>query len=126
MVAITPAAMKALEAIRPPGVGGDAKVFGLSESQIARRVKAIAKAAGLVDWEFFSGHSGRMGMARRMAQTAPPPTRSNARPAGSRAAAWSAATPAAKLPDPRCAIYNSYRSSQQQVNHHGPDRWNFC
>ena len=40
------------------------KVFGLSESQIARRVKAIAKAAGLPDREFFSGHSGRAGMAR--------------------------------------------------------------
>ena len=68
MVAITPAAMAALSAIRPTGVGGDGKVFGLSESQIARRVKAIARAAGLADWEFFSGHSGRVGMARRMAR----------------------------------------------------------
>ena len=67
-VAITPAAMKALDAIRPAGVGGEVKVFGLSESQIARRVKAIARAAGLENWEFFSGHSGRVGMARRMAQ----------------------------------------------------------
>ena len=67
-VAITPAAMNALDAIRPAGAGGEAKVFGLSESQIARRVKVIAKAAGLTDWEFFSGHSGRVGMARRMAQ----------------------------------------------------------
>ena len=72
MVAITPAAMEALSAIRPPGVGGDEKVFGLSESQIARRVKAIARAAGLADWEFFSGHSGRVGMARRMAQNGAP------------------------------------------------------
>ena len=48
------------------------KVFGLSESQIARRVKAIAKAAGLPDWEFFSGHSGWGGMARRMAQNGAP------------------------------------------------------
>ena len=72
VVAITPAAMKALEAIRPAGVGGGAKVFGLSESQIARRVKVIAKAAGLADWEFFSGHSGRVGMARRMAQNGAP------------------------------------------------------
>ena len=55
VVAITPAAMKALSDIR-------------SESQIARRVKVIAKAAGLADWEYFSGHSGRVGMARRMAQ----------------------------------------------------------
>ena len=68
VVAITPAAMRALDAIRPAGVGGAVKVFGLSESQIDRRVKAVAKAAGLADWEFFSGHSGRVGMARRMAQ----------------------------------------------------------
>ena len=54
------------------GRGGEVKVFGLSESQIARRVKAIAKAAGLADWEFFSGHSGRVGMARRMAQNGAP------------------------------------------------------
>ena len=46
VVAITPAAMRALDAIRPAGVGGAVKVFGLSESQIARRVKAVAKAAG--------------------------------------------------------------------------------
>ena len=56
VVVITPAAMRALDAIRPVGVGGWQKVFGLSESQIARRVKAIAKAAGLSDWENFSGH----------------------------------------------------------------------
>ena len=72
VVSITPAAMKALEAIRPAGVGGGQKVFGLSESQIARRVKAVARAAGLADWEFFSGHSGRVGMARRMAQNGAP------------------------------------------------------
>ena len=52
----------------PVDVRSDEKVLGLSESQIARRVKAVAKAAGLADWEFFSGHSGRVGMARRMAQ----------------------------------------------------------
>ena len=72
VVAITPAAMGALDAIRPAGVTSDVKVFGLSESQIARRVKVIAKAAGLADWEFFSGHSGRVGMARRMAQNGAP------------------------------------------------------
>ena len=72
VVAITPAAMKALEAIRPAGVASEEKVFGLSESQIARRVKTITKAAGLADWEFFSGHSGRVGMARRMAQNGAP------------------------------------------------------
>ncbi len=72
VVAITPAAMNALDAIRPVGAGGEVKVFGLSESQIARRVKVIARAAGLADWEFFSGHSGRVGMARRMAQNGAP------------------------------------------------------
>ena len=59
-----PPALQALSAIRPAGVASDEKVFGLSESQIARRVKVIAKAAGLADWELFSGHSGRVGMAR--------------------------------------------------------------
>ena len=68
VVAITPAAMQALDAIRPVGVGGEVKVFGLSESQIARRVKAIARAAGLADWEFFSGHSGRVGMASSLSE----------------------------------------------------------
>ena len=72
VVAVTPAAMQALSAIRPAGVASDEKVFGLSESQIARRVKAIARAAGLENWEFFSGHSGRVGMARRMAQNGAP------------------------------------------------------
>ena len=47
-------------------------MFGLSESQIARRVKVIAEAAGLADWGFFSGHSGRVSMARRMAQNGAP------------------------------------------------------
>ena len=72
VVAITPGAMGALSAIRPAGVAGDVKVFGLSESQIARRIKAIARAAGLENWEYFSGHSGRVGMARRMAQNGAP------------------------------------------------------
>ena len=72
VVAITAAAMRALDAVRPMGVGGGQKVFGLSESQIARRVKAVARAAGLPDWEHFSGHSGRVGMARRMAQNGAP------------------------------------------------------
>ena len=72
VVAITPASMKALDAIRPVGAGGEVKVFDLSESQITRWVKAIARAAGLADWEFFSGHSGRVGMARSMAQNGAP------------------------------------------------------
>ena len=47
-------------------------MFGLSESQITRRVKAIAKAAGVADRQLFSGHNGRVGMARRMAQNGAP------------------------------------------------------
>ena len=72
MVAVTLAAMDALSALRPAGVGGDEKVFGLSESQIARLVKVIAKAADLADWEFFSGHSERVGMTVHMAQNGAP------------------------------------------------------
>ena len=72
VVAITPTAMKALAAIQPVSASSDQRVFGFPESQIARRVKVIAKAAGLSDWGFFSGHSGRVGMARRMAQNGVP------------------------------------------------------
>ena len=104
VVAITPAAMRALDAIRPVGVGGEVKVFGLSESQIDRRVKVIAKAAGLADWEFFSGTAGGWAWPGGWPRTARPPTRSSARAAGSRVAAWSAATPAARAPGRRCGI----------------------
>ena len=67
-VAITPTAMETLSTIRPVGVASDVKVFELSESQIARRVKAIARAAGLENWKFFSGG----GTAWRIAQNGAP------------------------------------------------------
>ena len=65
VVAITPAAMKALDAIPPARVAHEVKVFRLSEAQIARRVNDIAKAAGLADWEFFSGRVGMVGRYTR-------------------------------------------------------------
>ena len=102
VVAITPVAMNALDAIRPAGVGGGEKVFGLSESQIARRVKAIARAAGWPTGSTSAGTAAAWAWPTAWPRTAPPPTRSNARAAGSRAAAWSAATHAAKAQAPRC------------------------
>ena len=45
-------------------------MFGLSEQHINRRIKAAALAAGLGDG--FSGHSGRVGMARRMTRNGAP------------------------------------------------------
>ena len=63
VVAITARAMADLDAIRG-GAGADTSVFGLSAAQVHRRLKGAAKAAGL--GAGFSGHSGRVGMARRM------------------------------------------------------------
>ena len=63
-VAITPATMAALENIRPERHRPDGAIFKLSARQIARRVAAAAKHAGLGDG--FSGHSGRVGLARNM------------------------------------------------------------
>ena len=63
VVAITPRTMRDLEAIRN-GAGPDDPVFGFGPRTVANRVKAAARAAGL--GEGFSGHSGRVGMARRM------------------------------------------------------------
>ena len=58
--------MEALRAIRQSvPVDGDS-IFGLSDDQIARRVKAAAEAAGL--GEGFTGHSARVGMAQDLAR----------------------------------------------------------
>ena len=58
----------ALQTILPEDVAvvdPAAPVFGLSASQIGRRIDAAAKAAGL--GEGFTGHSGRVGMAQDLA-----------------------------------------------------------
>ena len=69
VVAITASAMADLEAMRD-GAGSEDPVFGLGDQQISRRIKAAAHAAGL--GEGFSGHSGRVGMARRMTSNGAP------------------------------------------------------
>lgn len=65
IVAITAEGAKALRRIRPPDAQPDDSVFGLGPSRISKRVIAAALAAGLGDG--FSGHSGRVGLAVRMA-----------------------------------------------------------
>ena len=45
-------------------------LFGLSMSQISRRVDSMARAAGL--GEGYSGHSGRVGLAIRMTRRGAP------------------------------------------------------
>ena len=61
-----PAAVEALLAIRPQEamINPSTRVFGLSVSQISRRIKAATKMAGL--GEGFSGHSPRVGMVQDM------------------------------------------------------------
>ena len=63
-VAVTAATARALGEIRPDEPDSAAPVFGLTGEALANRVRAAARAAGLGDG--FSGHSGRIGMARRM------------------------------------------------------------
>ena len=61
-----PAAVEALLAIRPQEavINPSTRVFGLSVSQISRRIKAATKMAGL--GEGFSAHSPRVGMVQDM------------------------------------------------------------
>ena len=54
--------MRALRAIRPKTTTPDMPVFGLSESQVHRRIKAAASAAGLGGG--FGGNSGRAAARR--------------------------------------------------------------
>ena len=64
VVYLSPQTMRELEAIRPDGQDGTEPVFALGPAQLSRRIAAAARAAGL--GEGFSGHSGRVGLARRM------------------------------------------------------------
>ena len=72
VVAITPAAAEDLARLeRLSGFPGpDAPVFRLGARQIARRIEAVAAAAGL--GAGYSGHSGRVGMAIRMTRAGAP------------------------------------------------------
>ena len=54
--------MQALRAIRPKNTTPDMSIFGLSESQVYRRIKAAASAAGLGGG--FGGDSGRTAVRR--------------------------------------------------------------
>lgn len=58
--------MAALDAIRPADSEDSDSVFGLSASQIGRRIGQAARAAGLGDG--FTGHSPRVGMAQTLAR----------------------------------------------------------
>ena len=63
-VAVTAATARALRDIRPDDVDPAVPVFGLTGETLANRVRAAARAAGLGNG--FTGHNGRIGMARRM------------------------------------------------------------
>ena len=69
-VAVTEATARALRDIQPDGADLAAPVFGLTGEALANRVCAAARTAGL--GEDFSGHSGRIGMARRMVAAGAP------------------------------------------------------
>ena len=69
-VAVTEAIARALRGIQPDGADPAAPVFGLTGETLANRIRAAARAAGLGD--AFSGHSGRIGMARRVVAAGAP------------------------------------------------------
>ena len=69
-VAVTETTARALQDIQPDGADTSTPVFALTGQTLANRVRASASAAGL--GEGFSGHSGRIGMARRMVAAGAP------------------------------------------------------
>ena len=72
IVAITGKTMEALDAMRPSDAASDDRVFGLSASQIVRRVKAAAEVAWIENWKAFNGSSGRVGLVIRLAEKEAP------------------------------------------------------
>ena len=72
-VAVTETTTRALREIQPDGAEhpvSEGRVFGLTGESLANRIRAAAKAAGLGDG--YNGHSGRIGMARRMVAAGAP------------------------------------------------------
>ena len=69
-VAVTETTARAMREIQPDDTDPAASVFGLTGETLANRVRAAARAAGLGDG--FTGHSGRIGMARRMVAAGAP------------------------------------------------------
>ena len=70
-VAITPACLQALDAIRMGRAEDRDRVFRLTPRQMTNRIKAACRAAGL-EGDVFSGHSGRVGLARMMSGAGAP------------------------------------------------------
>ena len=71
VVAITPACLQALDAIRMERAEDRDRVFRLTPRQMTNRIKAACHAAGL-EGDVFSGHSGRVGLARMMSGAGAP------------------------------------------------------
>ncbi len=71
VVAITPACLRALDAIRMERAEDRDRVFQLTPRQMTNRIKAACNAAGL-EGDVFSGHSGRVGLARLMSGAGAP------------------------------------------------------
>ena len=69
-VAVTEITAHALREIQPNDADPTAPVFGLTGEALVSRIRASARAAGLGNG--FSGHSGRIGMARRMVAAGAP------------------------------------------------------
>ena len=65
VVAVTPACVRAMEAILAENPEDQGSVFQLAVRQMANRIKAACHAAGL-EGDTFSGYSGRVGLARMM------------------------------------------------------------
>ena len=96
-VAVTETTARALREIQPDGAEppvAPVTVFGLTGEALANRVRAAARAAGL--GEGFNGHSGRIGMARRIWWRRERPTRRSSARAGGRMATWWPGTPGAR------------------------------
>ena len=70
-VAITPACLQALDSIRMERAEDRDRVFRLTPRQMTNCIKCACRAAGL-EGDVFSGHSGRVGLARMMSGAGAP------------------------------------------------------
>ena len=71
VVAVTPGCLRTLVAIKPHGACGDKRVFGISATQIARRLKMMCEAAS-IDPTNIGGDTPRQSLVRIMMENGAP------------------------------------------------------
>ena len=114
VVAVTPACVRSLEEIRPENPEDLGSVFRLAARQMANHIKAACDAAGLKG-DAFSGHSGRVGLARMMSGAGAPIETTMRQGRWKSADIWFGGTPGRNRPAQPCSGWMERRRPAHKI-----------